>query len=107
MVTARAVLFLFNVIETTFLRSSSTSEFSHSLGQNRKSSMRAYVFRCSPNNGHRQDTSVCPFRAMDGQCCASLDSFAGPHVLWIGWGNLRRYERLHSVHDTFRVQSVY
>ena len=32
-------------------------------GQNRKSSMRANVFRCSPNNGHRQDTSVCPFRA--------------------------------------------
>src|SRR6266446_10890667 len=33
MVTARAVLFLFNVIETNFLRASSTSEFSHSLGQ--------------------------------------------------------------------------
>jgi hypothetical protein len=32
MVTPRAVLFLFNVIETNFLRSSSTSEFSHSLG---------------------------------------------------------------------------
>jgi hypothetical protein len=33
------------------------------MGQNRKSSMRANVFRCSPNNGHRQDTSACPFRA--------------------------------------------
>src|SRR6476659_6343034 len=33
------------------------------LGQNRKSSMRANVFRCSLNNGHRQDTSACPFRA--------------------------------------------
>jgi hypothetical protein len=32
------------------------------LGQNRKSSLRAIVFRCSPNNGHCQDTSVCPFR---------------------------------------------
>src|SRR5258707_11223796 len=32
-------------------------------GQNRKSSMRAHVFRCSPNNGHCQDTSVCPLRA--------------------------------------------
>ncbi len=32
-VTARAVLFLFNVIETNFLRASSTSEFSHSLGR--------------------------------------------------------------------------
>jgi hypothetical protein len=29
------------------------------VGQNRKSSMRAYVFRCAPNNGHRQDTSAC------------------------------------------------
>src|SRR6266446_491693 len=35
-VTARAVLFLFNVIETNFLRASSTSEFSHSLGQKRR-----------------------------------------------------------------------
>src|SRR5258708_40258085 len=26
--------------------------FPHGLGQNRKSSMRAYVFRCSPNNGN-------------------------------------------------------
>ena len=34
--TARAVLFLFNVIETNFLRASSTSEFSHSLGQSRR-----------------------------------------------------------------------
>src|SRR5258707_15274333 len=33
------------------------------MGQKRKSSMRAHVFRCSPNNGHRQDTSACPFRA--------------------------------------------
>src|SRR5260370_17043102 len=34
-VTARAVLLLFNVIETNFLRASSTSEFSHSLGHQR------------------------------------------------------------------------
>jgi hypothetical protein len=33
------------------------------MGQNRKSSLRANVFRCSPNNGHREDTSACPFRA--------------------------------------------
>jgi hypothetical protein len=45
--------------------------------------------------------------AMDGQCCAPLDSFACPLVLWVGWGNLWRNERLHSVHDTFRVKSVY
>ena len=37
------------------------------VGQNRKSSMRAYDFRCSPNNGHRQDTSACPFRASFGR----------------------------------------
>ena len=36
------------------------------LGQNRKNSMRANVFRCSPNNGHRQDTSACPLRATTG-----------------------------------------
>jgi hypothetical protein len=30
--TGRALLFLFNAIETNFLRASSTSEFSHSLG---------------------------------------------------------------------------
>jgi hypothetical protein len=35
-------------------------------GLNRKSSMRANVFRCSPNNGRRQDTSACPFRAKTG-----------------------------------------
>src|SRR6267378_5819631 len=34
-VTASAILFLFNVIETKFLRASSTSEFSHSLDPNR------------------------------------------------------------------------
>src|SRR6478736_2375391 len=32
-------------------------------GQNRKSSMRANVVRCSPNNGHRQDTAACLKRA--------------------------------------------
>ena len=34
-VTASAILFLFNVIETKFLRASSTSEFSHSLDPTR------------------------------------------------------------------------
>ena len=36
------------------------------LGQNRKSSTRAHVFRCSPNNGHCQDTSAGPLRARSG-----------------------------------------
>src|ERR1700675_3504739 len=50
---ASAVVFLFNIIETKFLRASSSSEFSHSLGQNRKSSMRAYVFRFAPESRRR------------------------------------------------------
>src|SRR5260370_14201775 len=50
--------------------------FLHSLGQNRKSSMRAYVFRCSPNNGHRQDTLAGPFRASsDRRTAANLSLF--------------------------------
>jgi hypothetical protein len=48
--TASAVLFLFNVIETNFLRASSTLEFSHRLGQVRK---------CPCLHG----TSVAPSRA--------------------------------------------
>src|SRR5258708_13005754 len=54
-------------IEKTILRAFRARTFSRSLGQNRKSSMRANVFRCSPNNGHRQETSACPFRAMCGR----------------------------------------
>src|SRR6266403_4509269 len=50
-------------IEKTILRAFRARTFSRSQGQNRKSSMRAHVFRCSPNNGHRQDPSACPFRA--------------------------------------------
>jgi hypothetical protein len=34
---------------------SCTARPDHTLGQNRKSSMRVYVFRCSPNNGHRSE----------------------------------------------------
>src|SRR6266404_540446 len=33
-------------------------------GQNRKSSMRAYVFRFAPESGHRAMQSACPFRAI-------------------------------------------
>ena len=36
------------------------------LGQTRKYSTRANDFRCSPNNGHHQDTSACPFGANNG-----------------------------------------
>jgi hypothetical protein len=33
------------------------------MGQKAKCSLRADDFRCSPNIGHYQDTSVCPFGA--------------------------------------------
>jgi hypothetical protein len=33
------------------------------LGQNRKSSMRAHVFRFAPESGHRAMQSACPFGA--------------------------------------------
>jgi hypothetical protein len=33
------------------------------LGQNRKSSTRANVFRFAPESGHRAMQSACPFRA--------------------------------------------
>src|SRR3984957_9863051 len=47
--TGRALLFLFNAIETNFLRASSTSEFSHSLvwGLSCQVLLQLYVLRCS------------------------------------------------------------
>jgi hypothetical protein len=36
------------------------------LGQNRKSSMRAYDFRFAPESGHCATESACPFRAIFG-----------------------------------------
>jgi hypothetical protein len=36
------------------------------LGQDRKSSQRANVVRCSPNSGLKSDIASCPFRAMNG-----------------------------------------
>ena len=39
-------------LKNIILRRVSIFEFLHSQGQMRKSSMRAFVFRCSPNNGH-------------------------------------------------------
>src|SRR4029453_15109550 len=40
--------------------------FPHGLGQNRKSSMRAYDFRFTPESGLRSDIARCPFRARSG-----------------------------------------
>jgi hypothetical protein len=39
--------------------------FSHSLGQNRISSLRGYVFRFAPESGHRALRSACLFRAKE------------------------------------------
>src|SRR5947207_13542015 len=34
----------------------------------------AHVFRCSPNNGHRQDTSACTVRANAGRGWAAVQN---------------------------------
>jgi hypothetical protein len=38
--------------------------------------MRAYVFRCSPNNGHRQETPACP-KVPNAEVAASIDHLVG------------------------------
>src|ERR1700687_73016 len=63
---ASAIGFYIDEIEMEILPASQALEFSHSLGQNRKSSMRAYVFRFAPESGHRAMQSACPFRAITG-----------------------------------------
>src|ERR1700686_4768970 len=50
-------------IEKTILRTFRARTFSRSLGQNRKSSTRANVFRSAPESGHCATQSACPFRA--------------------------------------------
>ena len=47
------------------------------LGQKRKSSIRAHVFRCSPNNGHRSTRSACPFHANTGSRRTLFDHLVG------------------------------
>jgi hypothetical protein len=43
-------------------------DFFDSIGQNRKSSMRAYIFRFAPESGHCAVQSARPFRANTGKC---------------------------------------
>src|SRR5258706_14176443 len=50
--------------------------FPHGLGQNRKSSRRANVFRFAPESGHRAMQSAYPFRARSGHCDYSITSSA-------------------------------
>jgi hypothetical protein len=52
-VSARAVLFLFNVIETNVLRESSRSEFSHSLDPKQTSGHNA-IGKCEPRRWHME-----------------------------------------------------
>src|SRR5258705_8121367 len=47
-------------IEKTILRAFRARTFSRSLGQNRKSSRRAYVFRFTPESGLKSDIPPCP-----------------------------------------------
>src|SRR5882757_9194181 len=66
-VTARAVLFLFNVIETNFLRASSASEFSHSLGSSTDLTAPKFDFRFTPESGLKSDIAPCPKSASKPQ----------------------------------------
>src|SRR5258706_13594401 len=47
--------------------------FPHGLGQNRKSSTRAYVFRFALESGHWALRSACLFRANSGSCLRSFE----------------------------------
>jgi hypothetical protein len=53
-------------IETVLLYENSTAEFSHSLGQKAKYSLRANVVRCCPSNRHAATAVPCPFGANNG-----------------------------------------
>jgi hypothetical protein len=51
------------MIEKTILRILGSCTFLRSQGQNRKSSMRAYVFRFAPDSGLKSDIAGGPFCA--------------------------------------------
>src|SRR5258706_16362745 len=48
--------------------------FSHGLGQNRKSSMRAHVFRFAPKSGHCATDSTCPLPANSGSLLSPTEA---------------------------------
>src|SRR5205814_7723965 len=50
--------------------------FAHGLGQNRKSSLRVYVFRFAPESRHNATHSACSFRA-NSDIAVSFDYLAG------------------------------
>src|SRR6478736_3907606 len=47
------------------------------MGQNRKSSMRAYDFRFTPESGLKSDIAPCPKSATNGSGEPSFDHFVG------------------------------
>src|SRR5258706_894363 len=47
--------------------------FPHGLGQNRKSSRRAYVFRFTPESGLKSDIPLCPYCANTGSRGIALE----------------------------------
>ena len=51
------------------------------MGQNRKSSMRANVFRFAPESGHRAMQSACPFRANNGLVSQQSGGRARPALI--------------------------
>src|SRR6476620_1570844 len=51
--------------------------FDFRLGSKSEKLHASIYFRCSPNNGHRQDTSACPFRAHKRKWSVSFDDFVG------------------------------
>src|ERR1019366_10005939 len=60
-VVASAIGFQIDEIEMEFLQENSAWEFSHSLGQKAKYSLRADVFRVAPDSGHCATQSACRF----------------------------------------------
>jgi hypothetical protein len=65
-VIASAIGFQIDEIEMEFLQENSAWEFSHSLGQKAKYSLRADVVRCCPDNRQMATTAPCPFGANNG-----------------------------------------
>jgi hypothetical protein len=61
-------------IEKTIPRTFRARTFSRSLGQTEKNSVRAYVFRFTPELGHCSSQSACLKRAKPGSRCSPVSS---------------------------------
>src|SRR5882672_12030714 len=58
------------------------------MGQNRKSSLRGYVFRFAPESGHRALQSACPFRAKARNRCAIARCAGSPTASAVTGGKI-------------------